>query len=141
MFKIRTSYKTKTRHRRGVAAIEFALFLPVMVVVCFGSIQLCSSIFLRHQALAVLEAGSLDYMLGNVLESKLPAHIETLAEEFGLVGVTAGVTPVDTNFLKVELTLPVQENLALPAIIGNLDSVESEFLLYRPPSAAPVASP
>ena len=47
------SSKTPRRHcRRGVAATEFAVCLPIVLVIVFGSIESCTMIFLK-QSLAV----------------------------------------------------------------------------------------
>jgi len=134
MFKTKRSFPKKRNARNGVVTVELALFLPVMVLICFGSIQISSSIFLRHQAVAVLEAGSLDFMLGNVLESNLKTHLEGLALESGLTGATASVTPVETNYVKIELDVPMTENLAFPATLAKKSSLGSSFLVYRPSS-------
>lgn len=134
MFKTRTSFSKKRIPRNGVVAVEFALFLPVMVLICFGSIQISSSIFLRHQTIATLEAGSLDFMLGSVTEADLPEHIQSIAEASGLIGATATATPTDTSFLSVELTVPTKENLVLSVFVDSQSSVQSSFLIYRVPN-------
>jgi len=128
--------------RGGVATIEFAIFLPVLVFVSFGSIQLSNTVLLRHQNIALLEAGALDYMLGTVLEGDLPAHIEGLAEEAGLVGATATVSQVkkdlsarnfqDATFLEVTLVMPIHGNVTLPLIIHGGTEITTSFQVYRP---------
>jgi Flp pilus assembly protein TadG len=34
------------RDRRGIAAVEFALIVPVMVTLCFGSVEVCNAVSL-----------------------------------------------------------------------------------------------
>ena len=39
---------SRTRRRRGVAAAEFAVCLPILVLLVFASIEACSLIFLKQ---------------------------------------------------------------------------------------------
>lgn len=144
MMRKRKSRPRKWNLREGVATIEFAVFLPVLVLVSFGSIQLSNTILLRHQNIALLEAGALDYMLGQVGEDDLAAHIITLTEDAGLVGASATVNQVDKDlsdgennfrgatFLELSLSLPIEGNVALPIIIQGGANVSTSFEIYRP---------
>ena len=106
--KYTTRKKKQKRHSRnraardGVALVEFAVCLPLLVLICFGSIQMSSTILLRHQTVAIMEVATLDYMLGNVPEADLPAHIEGLVRDFNLTGET--ITAVSYT----HLTLPTK---------------------------------
>ena len=125
----------KRGSRRGIATVEFALCLPLMALICFGSIQASTSIILRHKTIAILEVGSLDYMLGKVAESGLASHIESLAEDFELIGGVATVTPEtieDVKYLRVVLTMPVGANTTVPMLVVGPDELNSQVLLYRP---------
>ena len=66
--------------------------LPLLALICFGSIQVSSTILLRHRSVATLEIGTLDFMLGNVAQQDLKAHIEGLSTDFQMVETTATVT-------------------------------------------------
>lgn len=134
-------YSTNRAARDGVALVEFAVCLPLLVLVCFGSIQLSSTILLRHQAVAILEIATLDYMLGNVPETDLPAHIAGLTRDFNITGEQITVTQVDqrssgadtSTFLEVELSVPVAENIWSAVVInGSHSEVSTKFLVYRP---------
>ena len=106
-----------------------------MALICFGSIQVSTSIILRHKTIALLEIGSLDYMLGKVAESDLASHIESLADEFELIGGAATVTPEtieDVEYLRVVLTMPVGVNTTAPMFIVGPDELNSQVLIYRP---------
>lgn len=54
LFSLKTMQQSKTRRegRRGVAAVEFAVCLPMIVLLVFGAIEASSFIFLK-QSLAV----------------------------------------------------------------------------------------
>ena len=125
----------KTSSRSGIATVEFALCLPLLALICFGSIQVSTSILLRHKTVAILEMGSLDYMLGKVSESELTEHIESLSEEFDLIGGSATVTQEtidNVNYLRVKLSLPTGENLTSPMFVGSPEELSTQMLIYRP---------
>ncbi|MDB2685633.1 pilus assembly protein [Mariniblastus sp.] len=129
------SQSKRQSSRSGTATVEFALCLPLMALICFGSIQASTSIILRHKTIAILEIGSLDYMLGKVAESDLASHIESLADEFELIGGVATVTPEtieDVEYLRVVLTMPVGVNTTAPMFVVGPDELNSQVLLYRP---------
>jgi len=141
-------HKRKSRRRKwilreGVATIEFAVFLPVLVLVSFGAIQLSNTILLRHQNIMLLETGAQDYMLGTVLEEDLAKHIVKLTEDSGLVGATAKVTQLNetfsdgdevfsSTFLELTLTMPLAGNVTLPLVVQADANVSTTFQVYRP---------
>ncbi len=51
--------RLQQRRRRGVAATEFAVCLPIIVLLVLGTIEACSLIFLK-QTLAIAEGAQFD---------------------------------------------------------------------------------
>ena len=118
--------------RNGVATIEFAVILPVMILITFASIQMSDSILLRHKSVAIMELGTLDFMLGTVGESELATHIETLATDAGLTDVDVSVAPAsNANYLNVEIAVPITGNTECPIVIPISGNVGTNFLVYR----------
>jgi len=121
--------------RSGLVTVEFALCLPLLALICFGAIQLSGSVLLRHKTVSILEIGTLDYMLGNVQEPELADHIEDIANEFNLVGSTVTVNSENMNnadFLRVELILPINDNLSSPMFVSGLPDLKTQVLIYKP---------
>ncbi len=74
-------------------------------------------------------------MLGNVAESDLQEHIQDIVTEFNLVGGSVTVTPESMNnadFLRVELSLPINDNLMSPMYVSGLSDLTTEVLIYKP---------
>ena len=131
----RNALSKKRNQRSGIVTVEFALCLPLLALICFGSIQVSSTILLRHRSVATLEIGTLDFMLGNVEQQDLKAHIEELSTDFEMVGATATVTEEvigGNNFLRVELNVPVAPNISSPNFVQATPDLTTSVLVFRP---------
>lgn len=49
---------TSKSKRKGAAATEFALILPVLLILTFGTIEICSAYFLKETALIAAHEGA-----------------------------------------------------------------------------------
>ena len=131
----RNALSKKRNQRSGIVTVEFALCLPLLALICFGSIQVSSTILLRHRSVATLEIGTLDFMLGNVAQQDLKAHIEELSTDFEMVGATATVTEEvigGNNYLRVELNVPVAPNISSPNFVQATPDLTTSVLVFRP---------
>lgn len=131
----RNALSKKRNQRSGIVTVEFALCLPLLALICFGSIQVSSTILLRHRSVATLEIGTLDFMLGNVEQQDLKAHIEGLSTDFQMVETTATVTEEvigGNNFLRVELNVPVAPNISSPNFVQATPDLTTSVLVFRP---------
>ncbi len=126
---------TKRTERRGIVTVEFALCLPLLALICFGSIQVSSTILLRHRAVATLEIATLDYVLGKLSEEDVADHLTGLAKDYSMVDTTAEVTEemIDgAGYLRVQLHVPISENITSPIFIGGPRVLTTSLLVYRP---------
>ena len=71
-------------------------------------------------------------MLGTVAEPDLKSHIQELSEDVGLVGIDVDVQPSGDNFLRLTVSLPLEQNTAAPLVIGGECEANKSFLVYRP---------
>ena len=131
----RNALSKKPNQRSGIVTVEFALCLPLLALICFGSIQVSSTILLRHRSVATLEIGTLDFMLGNVAQQDLKAHIEGLSTDFQMVETTATVTEEvinGNNYLRVELNVPISQNITSPNFVQAAPDLTTSVLVFRP---------
>lgn len=130
----RNALPKKQNQRSGIVTVEFALCLPLLALICFGSIQVSSTILLRHRTVATLEIGTLDYMLGNVPQADLASHVQDLARDFDIVNATATVTEEvinGNNYLRVVLNAPVSANVTSPNFVQSAPDLTTSILLFR----------
>ena len=131
----RKALSKKRNQRSGIVTVEFALCLPLLALISFGSIQVSNTILLRHRSVATLEIGTLDFMLGNVQQADLRAHLEDLSDDFALIDTTASVTEEvinGNNYLRVELSIPISPNITSPNFVQVAPDLTTSVLIYRP---------
>ena len=125
----------KRNQRRGIATVEFALCLPLLALITFGSIQVSSIILLRHRSVSILEIGTLDFMLGNVQRADLEDHLQDLSVDFGIIDATASVTDEvinGNNFLRVVINIPIAPNITSPNYVQSEPDLTTSVLIFRP---------
>lgn len=74
-------------------------------------------------------------MLGNVAQQDLKAHIEGLSTDFQMVETTATVTEEvinGNNYLRVELNVPISQNITSPNFVQAAPDLTTSTLVYRP---------
>ena len=131
----RKALSTKRNQRSGIVTVEFALCLPLLALICFGSIQVSNTILLRHRSVAILEIGTLDFMLGNIQQADLKDHLEDLSNDFAVINATASVTEEvisGSNYLRVELNIPISPNITSPNFVQTAPDLTTSVLIYRP---------
>ena len=91
------------RSRRGVATVELAVCLPILVVIVLGSIEANSAIFLKQRLTwAAYEAARLVITPGNASSNAITAGTAVLTE-FSVSGGTITVTPTVTGTTAAEM--------------------------------------
>ena len=74
-------------------------------------------------------------MLGNVAQEDLKTHIEDLSTNFEMVDVVATVTEEvinGNNYLRVELNVPISQNITSPNFVQAAPDLTTSVLVYRP---------
>lgn len=107
-------------HRRGLAATEFAVCLPVLLLVVMGMMETCSMIFLK-QSLAV---AAYEGAHTAVKPEATAAEVETVCQAIladrrvrdAVVTVTPGNLPGMPvgEYIEVRITAPSENNNMLP---------------------------
>lgn len=119
-----TNHRTlrRMRHagkRRGVATIEFALVLPVLMILTLGTIDVCSVIFLRESAtLAAYEGARQGVGRGNT-NADVVSRVQQFLDERD-INYGAGVCEISSpGFASAETLENVTVTVNIPAT-GNL---------------------
>lgn len=88
--------RLQQRRRRGVAATEFAVCLPIIVLLVLGTIEACSMIFLKQTLAIAAYEGVRTAIIPGKTKADVEAACNQILKERGVDGGTVTVTP--TNF-------------------------------------------
>lgn len=110
----------RTQSRRGAAAVEFAVCLPVVLLVVFGSIQAASMLFLRQATIQAAYEGAKVAVVGTGTDDRVREAAQAVLDGRQLTGVTIDIQPgnVDTlepgTIIEVTVSAPSDENTLFP---------------------------
>jgi Flp pilus assembly protein TadG len=106
--------------RRAAATVEFAVCLPVVFLVVFGSIQAASMLFLRQAAIQAAYEGVKVAIREEGTDDRVRAAAQAVIDGRRLTGVTIDIQPNNANLLDagtivdVTVTVPSDENTLFP---------------------------
>ncbi|MEM6331564.1 MAG: TadE/TadG family type IV pilus assembly protein [Planctomycetota bacterium] len=108
------------RDRRGVAATEFAVCLPVLVLLLLGMIETCSMVFLKQSLACVAYEGSHTAVMPGATEADVRRVCEGLLAQRRVRGATVRVSPSnlpalpDGEYFEVTVAAPTDANGFIP---------------------------
>ena len=127
------------RSRRGLATVELAVCLPVLVILVFGFIEATNVIFLKQRLTAAAYEGVRKVTAPTKTAADGIAAANSVLTQFNISGGTVTVTPNVTAatatgtqvFVKVEA--PFSGNLCIkPFIIGKaLTKIQATSVMIR----------
>lgn len=113
-------FKPNRQARRGVAATEFAVCLPVLMLLLLGTIECCSMIFLKQTlAVAAYEGGHAALAPG-ATSAQARAAAEAILTQRRITGASVQIAPralesiAEGEFFDVRVTAPTNSNRILP---------------------------
>jgi len=119
MTAIKAKPMNRRRRRRGAAAVEFAVCLPILVLLVFGSIEACSFIFLKQSLSVAAYEGAREATLSNSTTSAASVRSQRILDSRGVTDYSIsfpGGTPdaaLRGQPVTVEVTAPTQTNSPL----------------------------
>ena len=107
------------RRRRGAALIEFAVTLPLLVLILFATIEACSMVYLQQSlkiaAYVLLAAGLLMIVAFSKNDTKNP-----FKRIFGSLGTLYGITGYASDILSYSRILALMLSSAVVGMVMNM---------------------
>jgi Flp pilus assembly protein TadG len=136
--------KSKRNRRRAAATVEFAVIIPIILTLTFGTLEICAAIFLKEKATIAAHEGARvairKYSTTSDVISAAQDYLESRGiDTSGLPGGAITVSPApestpELSPITVHVTLPVAGNTSLPdtfhSFISGL-SMEAEAVMYK----------
>ena len=117
---MKKSRKTKRRLRRGAATVEFAVCLPVIVLVVLGSIEAASMLFLRQAMIQSAYEGAKVAILRGADNADAIAAAQAVVQGRQLDGATISFDPLNVaealpgETIRVTASAPGDANSFIP---------------------------
>jgi Flp pilus assembly protein TadG len=107
--------------RKGLACVELAVCLPLLLLLVFGSIQACNLIFLKHSITTAAYEGTLELVKSGSTNTSVETRVEQVLEMRGVKNYEVDIKPGNKEVEKttpgfpfqIEVTADVNPNLFL----------------------------
>jgi Flp pilus assembly protein TadG len=119
-----------------VAAVEFAVCLPVLVLVIIGSIEACTMVFLKESLTVAAYEGSRTALKPGATSEDVIARCEEVLAERSVEGGAVDVSPSNIGgtavgaTLQVSVTAPCEPNGVVPVwFYGDASLTGNSFVM------------
>ncbi|MGA2797237.1 MAG: TadE family protein [Thermoguttaceae bacterium] len=120
------SLRRADRMRKGLATVELAICLPVLVIVVLGSIEATDAIFLKQRLTAAAYEGARSATTQGKTSAMATTAANNIITQFGISGSSVTITPTVTittpagTQITVIVNAPLSSNMCIgPFIIGK----------------------
>lgn len=125
------------RNREGAAVVEFAVCLPLIVLIMLGSIEAANMLFLRQALVQASYEGAKAAIRLDSTNADVEAVANLVAEGRRLEGFTVETIPADVSavpqgeFIRVRTSAPVKSNSFISGtVIRNLN-LDAEAVMVK----------
>ena len=125
--------------RSGVALVEFAVVLPIVLLIFTAMIEISRVLLLQHSADTAAYEGARSAMVPGATSQEASAAAQKLLQAAGLKSAAISVTPAliteETPLITVRVEIPVAQNAWISPKWFQGSNVVSETTLFceRPP--------
>jgi len=122
---------TRTRSgRRGIAAVEAAICLPVLIAIWLGTVEITRTLTLKQQSQLFASAAAARILDTNTPLQDVESNIELMAKEFDVLGVDVSVTRFDNDLVEASVSINIDQNSSLGTLFPGR-SVASTYYTFR----------
>ena len=117
-------------NRAGVAVVEAAVCLPVLIIIWLGTVEISRTLTLKQQGQLLSSTAAHRIIDSDEPFTDIEADLETLAQEIGINGVDVSVTQFDPELVESTVTIDIDQNSNLGTLFPGR-SVTSTYYSYR----------
>lgn len=127
----------KSHNRRGTAAVEFAIILPVLLIIQLGTIEICTMIFLKQSlTIAAFEAARVSVVPTTTSANVVDAATKVLkikkVKDFNVTITPANFSAAAYGtFIRVDVTAPCKSNSPISPFYFKSQSLTASVELMK----------
>ncbi|MEM9187188.1 MAG: TadE/TadG family type IV pilus assembly protein [Planctomycetota bacterium] len=131
------SQRRQKRARRGVAATEFAVCLPVLVLLLLGMIEACSMVFLKQSLACAAYEGAHTALAPGATSSDVRRVCEQILADRRVAGATITINPTNIEgmpegeYLEVQVSAPTDRNGFIPGRFFQGQTLSSTAVMMK----------
>ena len=123
--------------RSGLASVELAFVLPVMLILVLGTIEVCQRIFLRQSAVIVAYEGARVAVRSTSSNAEVVAACQVLLLQRNVNGAVVTVTPADLltqvtgTQIQVRVQVPWASNSPTRFVLQDQGTISVDAFMLR----------
>lgn len=124
-------------HRSGLATVELAFVLPVMLILVLGTIEVCQRIFLRQSAVIVAYEGARMAVRSTSSNADVTARCQTMLLQRNVKGAVVTVTPsnlltqLSGTQIQVRVEVPWASNSPTRFVLQDQGTIAVDAFMLR----------
>ena len=123
--------------RRGVATVEFAFVLPVLLILTFGSIELCQRVFVKQSLVISVYEGARLATRKTSTAQDVVTRCQTLLAQRNVSGGQITVQPanlmstVSGDEIHVSIQIPLNQNVISRYVVSDQGNLTVQATMLR----------
>ncbi len=123
--------------RSGLASVELAFVLPVMLILVLGTIEVCQRIFLRQSAVIVAYEGARMAARSTSSNADVTARCQTMLTQRRVLGATVSITPSDLlsqpvgTQIRIRVEVPWASNSPTRFVLQDQGTITVDAFMLR----------
>jgi Flp pilus assembly protein TadG len=137
MFCSTSKRRKRLENRTGIAIVEFAVCIPVILVIVFGMIEMANLIFTRQALKAASYEAALAVTNINGTQTNATAKANTVLTAYGINGATVSYSPTVTaatasgTNVTVTISAPRSSNSVSPSFFFTNTNITCATVMTR----------
>lgn len=133
----RRSGRVRATARRGIAVVELALYLPLLLLLVFGSIDCCAMIYLDHSCCIAAYEGARTAIPKGAKDANVRAAVESILAARKVNNATITVSPASVETLasgtpiSITVAAPCNSNAFIASWFFRNSSVSSAITMVK----------
>jgi len=129
--------RERTKGRDGLASVELAIVLPVMLILVLGTIEVCQRIFLRQSAVIVAYEGARSAVRSTSSNTDVMTRCQSMLTQRNVREAVVTVTPADLlsqpsgTQIRVRVEVPWASNSPTRFVLQDQGTISVDAYMLR----------